>query len=335
MAMRRVIKRETKEAKLTEKSAQEVKKLETCLALRNMPTPDNWPADVTYNVRGLLKLPDGWYHGKKVTKPTARGSGGLLHPCFVGPTQPDGKRRIFFHRRDLEKFLGNKIVQPDNMERVRIMNPEYLSKYPDDARLMRTEKKTKADYINNRCDQLSGKTVREALQNFKYDHNGKTRNYSVTDLKYDENCGLLVVDTGSGKSTQLRKKTTNNKAAPKTARKSAASKRARVSARSAPLLALPAPMPVALPPPGTPTMPPAAGLQHVCAKVLGPLKKAAATGVAGEVAISTILGVGYQCSMDRTMLNALPEVLRKTPVERGKFGQMVLNYFESELIKHK
>lgn len=334
---RLVIKNQTKTPKLTQKAAQDMQKLEKCLELRNVQKPSNWPTDVTYNVRGILQLPDGWHHGKKVTKPSQRGSGGKLHPCFVGPLKPNGQRRIFFHRRDLEKFLGTKIEQPDRIERVRIMNPDHLVKYPDDARLWRTGKKAKADYINHRCDQISGKTVREALQDFNYEYNGKPRHYSMSDLVYDEKLGLLMIGDDSGKSIQVPNTTTKKRVAAKTVQKSASSssnRRSRRSARPAPLVAFPAPVP-AVPPPGMPAAPLAAGLQHVRTKVFGPLKKAAASGVAGEVAISTILGVGHQCSMDQTMLNALAEVLRKTPAERGKFGQMVLDYFESDLIKHK
>ena len=52
---------------------------------------------------GKDALPEGWHHAKKITKASVCGSGGKLLGYYVGP-----RGKVFFHKADLEEFLGRK-----------------------------------------------------------------------------------------------------------------------------------------------------------------------------------------------------------------------------------
>ncbi|CAE8597553.1 unnamed protein product [Polarella glacialis] len=165
--------------------------------LTDAQVPEHWPQNCRLNPRAFSKLPDGWYHAKMVTGESGRGTGGNMARLFVGPyDEAKGKRVQFWHKTDLEKHLGYKLEQEsEENPRIhpRIMNPELLKTFPDDAILHRVhEKKARADYINKRCDDLDGKTVREALMDFHYEYEGGIMcSYGSSDLKYDEKDGRI------------------------------------------------------------------------------------------------------------------------------------------------
>jgi len=58
------------------------------------------------------------------------------------------------------------------------------------------------------------------------------------------------------------------------------------------------------------------------------LKSKAATNVTDETSIFTMIGVGTSLGLESSMLNMLPELLRKSPADRGASMQFVLKQFE-------
>lgn len=77
-----------------------------------------------------------------------------------------------------------------------------------------------------------------------------------------------------------------------------------------------------------------AGLQHIRDNIFAPLLQKAASHEKDDVAIYTLLGVGTHLRMGAPMLNALPDVLRMSPAERGALGNVILQQFQAELNKH-
>merc|ERR1712083_414202 len=64
-----------------------------------------------------------------------------------------------------------------------------------DLTLTYSGKRALAPYITTRCQQLSGKTIREALTTFRcIGDKGEERNYTLTDLRYDLGSGRLVAE---------------------------------------------------------------------------------------------------------------------------------------------
>jgi hypothetical protein len=64
------------------------------------------------------------------------------------------------------------------------------------AVLHRTSRRSKAAYINQRVNQVSGKTVRTALLEMVANTRGHSAHYTRADIRYDVERGLLELREG-------------------------------------------------------------------------------------------------------------------------------------------
>lgn len=286
--------------------------------------PSDWPEGAVPNVRCSTPLPDGWQHAMKVTAKSGRGGGGILRRCYIGPGG-----LVKWHKSDLEKHLGVKI-ETDHEHGNRFISPLVFDEFPEEATIRRTDSKVGSEYMVKRCDGLDGKTVSDSLYNYKYKSgsSGESVQYTVSDLRYDIKGGRIILET-AGVASQLVKKEQGKKThasarltrqdVPSSSSRSSPSSSSRSSPIAAPSLQTSKPSKLAL--------------KHIKQSVFKPLLSRAAKGGSGESDIYTMLGVGHQLKMDQLMLNVLPDVLRKSPAERGSFGEGVLKQFEAELNK--
>eukprot|EP00930_Biecheleria_cincta_P039268 TRINITY_DN27008_c0_g1_i1.p1 TRINITY_DN27008_c0_g1~~TRINITY_DN27008_c0_g1_i1.p1 ORF type:complete len:442 (+),score=98.00 TRINITY_DN27008_c0_g1_i1:44-1327(+) len=350
---------------MTAEAAKDMEALKENAKLLNKDTPADWPAGAIPNVRAFAPLPDGWHHAKKVTGQSGRGDGGKLRPCFVGPGG-----LVKWHKTDLEKHLGIKLEDTAaDGPRPRCLKPLILKEFPADQVIRRTEKRDAVDYINKRCDRLSGMTVSDALLTFKYEKAGKQLNYMISDLRYDVKAGRLVLDNGTAprpkKMEQLPKtgpvKREPSRCAPskdsfvkvepdgcknlpqsRNSRrpsddgivKTKDSKRARTECAKKNLAPGGSKRASSATPSQQSSSSSNAGLLHIKENIFKPLMHRALSGEADQVNLYTLQGVGNQLNMEKLMLDILPDVLRTPPAERGALGQKVLKQFEAEMDKH-
>jgi hypothetical protein len=290
----------------------------TKLAKRlNKTTPLDFPEGAVLNVRCCVPLPEGWHHAMKVTGKSGRGNGGILRHCYIGPGG-----LVKWHKYDLEKHLGIKI-EGEQESVHHFISPVIFEEFPEDAIIRRTDNQIGCEYMLKRCDGLNGKTVSDALYSYQYKRSdlAGSKQYSVSDLRYDIKGGRIELDMGkaTAASQPLKQKPVKKDKPVNGSKKqqvsTSAVKRGKTlmnataassksSARSS-----------------------NAGLQIV----VKPLLSRAAKGAASEGDIYTMLGIGHQLNMDQLMLKVLPEVLRKSPADRGSFGEGVLKQFEAEV----
>jgi len=230
-----------KPAKLTPKAKDDMKLMKSLVQTVKMELPADWPEGAIPNARAFAPLPEGWHHAKKATKASARGTGGLLRPCFVGP-----QGKLFWHKKDMYKYLGQDMPKEDLSEIRRPMNPLVQKEFPPDAVLHRTETRTGTEYIDKRCDGLDGLSVQEALLDYRFQKHSATRNYNLSDLRYDIEGGRIVVEAAGHQASKCAEAPMSVKvefvAEPPT-------KRARKSAPTKPAPTKPAPTPAKRPAP--------------------------------------------------------------------------------------
>jgi hypothetical protein len=320
-----------------------------------MEVVDGWADDVAADDRWCGWLPEGWTAAVKLT------AGGLLIQCVVG-SPPE--RKLFFHKTQLEAYLGRKLGAEDNGKK-----PGDFGTIDPKQFFHRTERTPSVPYIKARIERLHGQSVEEALSNFTYIHGegdaAKQKQYSLSDAKYDveERKFLkLVAERPSQSSHPLPVPSTPapRLSAPCTpARKRPIPSTPGASSGSAPSTpSTRAPMTPPRPDkkiktgavPSTSTNQLAAGSSTSRASgrggasgisVLGevfrncfiPFKSRAASCVADEKSIYTVLGASFSLNLDPTMLKALPEIMRKAPADRGDFGRMTMVQFEKAFAK--
>jgi len=322
---RKLVRATKKTPRVTLKATKDMKLLRETAEVLKIETPAHFPKGAVLNVRAFQPLPDGWRHAMKLTGPSYRSKGGALRHCFIGPGG-----LVKWHKKDLEKHLG--VLIPEVGSRPRCLSPLVMTEFPADAIIRRTEKQDAAEYILKRCNSLAGRTVSDALLKVQYEYNGKMRYYGVSDLRYDIKGGRLVLETGV--------------ASPLPPKREEISLEKKGELQGAPMTPpsnttrLPSKSPVKTRVPKRASQPkqssssPNAILQHIRQSIFIPLLSRAASGEKDEICLYTLIGVGSQIKMEKLMLNALPNVLRTAPAERGVFGYEVLKQFEAELSKH-
>eukprot|EP00746_Dinoflagellata_sp_MGD_P166603 gnl/MRDRNA2_/MRDRNA2_96617_c0_seq1.p1 gnl/MRDRNA2_/MRDRNA2_96617_c0~~gnl/MRDRNA2_/MRDRNA2_96617_c0_seq1.p1 ORF type:complete len:441 (+),score=103.12 gnl/MRDRNA2_/MRDRNA2_96617_c0_seq1:116-1438(+) len=165
----------------------------------------DWPKDIAVDDglkidigRWPSWLPEEWTAATKMTVNDCR------LDCYVGPTP---ERKMYFHKADIEKYLGKKLP-------IGLRGPKPRSevkKLPKDSKEFNLEHylectgiKADAQYIEDRCRGVHGMQIKEALQSFKFKQptshsqmklgvraESGERHYSVADLRYDMKCKRL------------------------------------------------------------------------------------------------------------------------------------------------
>lgn len=169
------------------------------MAANPVPEDDpNWPENCVKDDTWCSWLPEGWTPALKKT------NGDLLLRCYIGPA-PERKR--FFHKVDVEKYVGKKLPCRDRRERP-LMVPEKLPKgIAAESFIERTDKSAHVPYITQRCNAAHGMQVKDVLTTLKFtDTKGKVRCYGVGDLVYDIKGGRLkvVAEKPQGPSPELK-----------------------------------------------------------------------------------------------------------------------------------
>lgn len=302
-----------------------------------------WPQDVVADDRWCSWMPEGWTAALKMT------AGKILITGMVGPLPEDGgMRKFFFHKPDLEKYLGRKLDLDERGKKpldYGNINPKHF--------LHRTDREPACSYIKARCDSLHGYLVEEALSDFKYTHGegmaAKQKQYSMADLKYDvedrtflqlvsERPAAEARQTAPSTPASVRQPSTDACAAPSTPTRSGSA-----VAASKHLLQMPST------PAKRPRVPVAtsassassksasvksaedyarAARQEIFELCYKPFKTRAASTVDDEKSICALVGAGFDIGIDAIVLKSLKLALRTSPEGRGKIGQAVLEEFE-------
>lgn len=138
---------------------------------KKLSTPADWKEGFVKDDRWVSFLPSDWTPGLKMT------DGGILINVFVGPPP---ERRHFFHKPDLEKFLGRELTSDEKGRK-----PQDFGDIDPEKFIMRKDLGAVAEYINTRCTKLHGLSVKEALETEHEHTHDKTKKYCLADLKYD------------------------------------------------------------------------------------------------------------------------------------------------------
>lgn len=342
---------------LTEGAERTLKALRDNAQAMGAEAGADWPADTVPNVRAWQKLPAGWRHAVKVTNKSAKSNGGTLHRCFVGPGG-----LVKWHKKDLEKHLGEQFPSSEGREHARFMSAEVCREFPPKEILRRTAKKDATPYVLKRCDQLNGKTVEFALMKFRcLTSAGVEVDYGISDLRYDIKRGNLEI-AGLGKAQNAPNaaaKGASKKARGTAGAKAEAGKAASSAAGGAARKAAAAPASRAAKgagrgaagaaaakgssavagsaakrsagPSSSRAASPAAGREDSAAGA-----KAAAAGalkgakrrIADEGQLYTLKTAAADLRVERSLADALLNILKMPPSERGAFGGSVMQQFE-------
>ena len=83
---------------------------------------------------------------------------------------------------------------PERLERLRVETGQLLTSADASTRIAVGPKRSSVPYLQNRCDNLIGKTVADALQSEFVLANGQSRRYRRDDLQYDIKTGRICLD---------------------------------------------------------------------------------------------------------------------------------------------
>jgi len=159
----------------------------------------DWPEGYVVNGKWNSWLPEDWTAATKMTVNK------LLLDCYIGPLP---ERKMFFHKADVEKYLGKKLPNTLRGPKPRTLPPGLQDQFNEEHFLERTKVPAKEKYIAERCNAVHGMQIKEVLKSFKFmqpkSHSQMKlrksetteRPYSVADLKYDlKYRRLKVVET--------------------------------------------------------------------------------------------------------------------------------------------
>lgn len=301
-----------------------------------------WPQDVVADDRWCSWMPEGWTAALKMT------AGKILIMGMVGPLPDDGgMRKFFFHKADLEKYLGRKLDLDEKGKKpldYGNINPKHF--------LHRTDREPACSYIKARCDSLHGYLVQEALCDFKYTHGegmaARQKQYSLADLKYDvedrkflqlvpERPAAGARQAAPSTPASVRQPSNDACAAPSTPTRShsagAASKHLQMPSTPAKRPRVSAASSASSAGSKSASLKSAedyarAARQQIFELCYKPFKKRAALTVDDEKSICALVGAGFDIGIDAIVLKSLKLALRTSPEGRGKIGQAVLAEFE-------
>jgi len=303
-----------------------------------------WPQDVVADDRWCSWMPDGWTPALKMT------AGKILIQGMVGPLPEDGElRKFFFHKADLEKYLGRKLDLDERGKKPK----DYGNINPKEF-LHRTDREPACSYIKTRCDSLHGYSVEEALGDFKYMHgegDAKQKQYSMQDLKYDveERKFLQLVPERpaagarqAAPSTPAPNASSDACAAPSTPKRQDSG--ASASGRLVQMPSTPAKRPRVAPAAAASASGKQARLKsaedyaqmarrEIFEQCYEPFKTRAALSVEDEKSMCALVGAGFDLGIDAMVLKSLKLALRIAPEGRGKIGQAVLEEFEGAYLQ--
>jgi hypothetical protein len=83
---------------------------------------------------------------------------------------------------------------PERLERLRVETGQPLTSADASTRIAVGPRRSSVPYLQNRCDNLIGKTVADALQSEFVLANGQSRRYRRDDLQYDIKTGRICLD---------------------------------------------------------------------------------------------------------------------------------------------
>lgn len=283
-------------------------------------------------------LPKDWLNCYKLT------ANGLLLPCFVSPPDKKGERKRFFHKPAVEAYLGRTLTSEERGPKPRFVDEACQAQFPPDHFLKyvgSTEPAMK--YMTDRCVKAHGMMIREAIANLTYtDNNGVVRPFGIPDLRYDMKAGRLeIVKTKKlcgelstpapeaqrhiNSQVKAEQYTELSSAGSKKRKRETGSQSCKGTARAAPTKKN------AAPPQAAPTGA-SNGAHNAAMAVYQSVRGQASKGPVAEKDIYALVGVGMTLGVDPVLLEVVPGILRRSPPERGGFGDLTLEQLDKALV---